>query len=136
MIPNLKINYNVLKEPICRGKCKKIKLKLNINICQISQHCLLCVFFGKAGPVTAHKRSLWQSNVFAHMSVIRKGSASGGGSAYRGIDWADLRPPQPEKWEVCILLECFLVPKNTAHMLIQNFHACHFCEGVRNNTST
>ena len=45
MIPNLKINYNVLKEPICRGKRKKIKLKLNTNICQISQHCLLCVFF-------------------------------------------------------------------------------------------
>ena len=142
MLPNIIINYYVLKELICQGKCKKIKLKLKHKYMPDQPTLLtICFFSGKLGQLPPTKFVAKQC--FCTHVCHPKGVCLGGGGgslptegpAY-GEGKIGQTPPQPEKWEVCIPLECFLVPKNTADMLIQNFHACHFCEGVRNNTST
>ena len=73
--------------------------------------------------ITARKRSLGQDNVFTRVchsvhggglpggiclqmgGCLREGLPRGGGSASRGNG----QTPQPEKWAVRMLLECFLV---------------------------
>ena len=96
----------------------------------------LC-FLGKLGQLPPVNEVCGKA-MFLHMSLIPRGSASGGRgvSAYRGIDWADLRPPATRKvggMHPTGMLSC---SKEYGPHVDSEFHACHFSEGVRNNTST
>ena len=71
--------------------------------------------------MTARKRSLGQDNVFTRVCHPVHSGGRGGGSASRGSAYEASAsreggggsfgqiPPEPERWAVSILLECFLV---------------------------
>ena len=84
----------------------------NIFIKQLSFEWLLCKLMSNF--ITASKRSLGQGNVFTCVCYCHSVHGSGVSvscpflSAYPGGGVGRLPTPEPEKWAVCILLECCL----------------------------